>query len=220
MMKKYLTILLFLLSFQCFGDFNRIDFELWCELEPLVTGDFSEFPVPQQEAYNRILEEARIILSYMIYGANVTYTPSDKTRKVQEEFELSLIYEIPWGDKNLTVLDSRIENQKLFAIIRYKLMDFQTKRIGVWKSNQIPVSTGKGAGSLFKGYKNKITAHENAVKEAIREYLRSKIHNKPRKIECKVLLAGAPVSGIKAGEYLSTVRVRIITDKITPYRIF
>ncbi|MFQ3621364.1 MAG: hypothetical protein SNJ78_10540, partial [Spirochaetales bacterium] len=44
--------------------------------------------IEKEELYERILEEARYVFSGMVYGFVFSYTPSDKARRVEEEFLL------------------------------------------------------------------------------------------------------------------------------------
>lgn len=197
-----------------------IDIEIWCELEPAVPAGESEFPVPRQEAFNRLMEEARIIFSYMIYGCSFTYTPSDQIRHVTEAFTINPLFEIRWGDKNLEVLSSRTEKERLYARLRYYLADFQDMRINSWQSNIHPVIKGSGESELYKGYTGKITALQNAVKNSVKEYIRTQVYNKPRQITGEVLLIETPYTIIRAGEYRATAAFKLNIKDIIPYRSF
>ena len=58
--------------------------EFWTELDPAV--DLEQGGViSQDEAIRRTLEEARIVVSGMIYGFEVRYVPSDRARQVEEK---------------------------------------------------------------------------------------------------------------------------------------
>ena len=59
--------------------------EFWVELSPFVETE-EEYPLPEDKAYRRLLEEASFVFSGMIYGFDFTYTPFDKSRKVDEIF--------------------------------------------------------------------------------------------------------------------------------------
>jgi hypothetical protein len=61
--------------------------EVWSELDPLVA-DGGERPVPREVAIERLLEEATLVLSGMIYGFRFRYVPSYRAREIAEEFEL------------------------------------------------------------------------------------------------------------------------------------
>ena len=66
-------------------DFLRSEF--WADLEP-VAGVGEEWPVSPDEARRRILAEAAWVFGGMIWGFEFTYTPYDKTRAIQERFDI------------------------------------------------------------------------------------------------------------------------------------
>ncbi|MEW5816327.1 MAG: hypothetical protein AB1798_13130, partial [Spirochaetota bacterium] len=77
--------------------------EFWCELDPMVRmGD--TYPLTREAALKQILEEAQFVFSGMMYGFKFQYTPSDKTRRVDEIYFVEPVSQIPWGDKGLKIL--------------------------------------------------------------------------------------------------------------------
>ena len=87
-------------------------------------------------------------------------------------------------------------------------------------SNIYPKSAGRGSSSLFLGVSEKTTAMGEAVKEAVRAYLRPRILNKPKEVRGKVVFTEVPYVIIDDGEYSARVSVRIDIDEIVPYRIY
>ncbi len=222
--KQLLISTLLILIFQVVPDIlaeepNLLIVNIWCELEPMIAVE-EEYPLSREEAYKRILSEARAVLSGMIYGFEFSYTPSDRQRKISEDFRLLPIAEIKWGDKNLKILDTVERDKKLFARVHYRLRDFQGDRREAWSSNTIPLVSGSGEGNLFKGTGEKKSSLSEAIKNAIRNHLRPVIFNKPREIIGAVLIWEEPQTIIKAGSYLTRVNIKLRIKEITPYRIF
>lgn len=193
---------------------------LFCELDPLVTSADDEYPLSKDTAAKRILEEACNILSGMIYGYTFSYTPYDKKRKVSEQFNISLLYEINWGDPRLKVVHSEIRDNILYVTVRYWLEDFQADRINAWMNFSVPFSQGLGEADFFKGYTEKYTSLKNSIKEAVRNYSRKRILNKPKEISGEILLAEIPGTVVKSGAYITTSKIKINIKKILPYKIF
>ncbi len=179
-----------------------------------------EYPVPKDRAVKNLLEEARIFLSSMIYGYGFIYTPSDKTRKIKEVFVLKPAALIKWGDKRLEVTDVRQENKRLYAKVLYHLLEFQYLNREAWSSSAIAVSAGMGTGNVFKGSGQRRVSFKNAIKDAVRNYLRTRIYNKPREVSGEVIVWNSPEVTVNKGMYVTTVRIKLRIKKVVPYRIF
>ncbi|MBN1695921.1 MAG: hypothetical protein JW881_00285 [Spirochaetales bacterium] len=199
---------------------ERITIYLWCDLEPFISEENEEIPLSREEASRRALEEARIIISGMIYGYSFTYIPYDRSRQAQEVFDLVPVAEIKWGDPYLKIVDSEVHGKRLFLTITYTLQAHQARRLQSWKSVAFPVASGKGESDFFSGYKEKRTSLSNAVKEAVRNHLRKRLANKPREITGEVILASSPDTFVRAGLYTTIVKIRLHIREIIPYRVF
>lgn len=219
---KRILIVIILLSFilPLFTDTEKLVITLWGELEPLISFEGDEFPLSEDEAIRRILEQARVIFSAMIYGYRFTYTPYDKQRGVSEYFHLESLSEIKWGDPHLKVLVSEVIEKRLYITVHYRCMEFQTSRIEAWKSLAVPAASGRGTGDYFKGYTEMKTSLENAIKEAIRNYMRKRTFNKPKEIKGEVLLLEMPDTIILAGEYITTAKIKLNIKEVIPYKVF
>jgi hypothetical protein len=201
------------------SDPDMLSAEFWTELDPVV--DFSHSGIIDQEtAIRRTLEEARGVLSGMIYGYDVRYVPSDNARGVEEELEITPRALIPAGDPALRVLDVRTGSNKYYVHIRYNLSDHQIQRLRAWSSNIYDSASGRGVSSLQGGYQAKFDSFHQAIKNAIREYLRVRIKNKPRLIEARVVLVMPPYTIIDAGGYHSTVRIKMDLRDVLPYSAY
>ena len=61
---------------------NRLFVRPWVELEPLVRIEGGQYPIPVEKAERTLLEEARVLLSGMVYGWSFDYTPANSARGV------------------------------------------------------------------------------------------------------------------------------------------
>jgi len=201
----------------------RSDFlvaQLWCELDPLVQEPGQTYPLPQEAAVKQILSEAQFVFGGMLYGFDFVYTPADPARGVAERFELTPVAEIPWGDPRLRVLQTRTDGSRLIASLLYSLAPFQERWKQSWDSNLFPTATGRGSGSYYGGFPQKLASYRDAIKEAIRGYLRARVYNRPREVTGEVALQGSPSTIIESGEYFTTVTVKLKLDRIEPYRVY
>jgi hypothetical protein len=192
--------------------------EFWAELQPLVVQD--EGNPTMDTAVKRTLEEGRYVFSGMVYGFSFSYTPLDRSRNIEEEFELKLHGEIPWGDPNLTVHQTRMEGSKVYVRLRYALRDFQESWHQGMRSNVLRASAGTGDASYYEGHGEKITAIRNAVLNAVREHARTRMDNKPKKISGEVTLDAAPRIIIITGMYRAVCSVKLRIDDVIPYRVY
>jgi hypothetical protein len=214
-----MTGVLLLIAPPALAQQERLILDLWTELEPMIM-EGEEHPVSPTTAAERMLEEARILLSAMIYGYRFVYTPSDVLRGVEELFELIPIAEIPWGDPRLEILFTERQGNRLQAKIAYGLVEHQRNRRSAWASNMIPLSGGTGAESVFQGQSARMDAYRDAVKQAIKEYARARFLNKPKELRGDVLLWGEPYTVISQGAYTTQVSVKLRLASHTPYRVF
>ena len=204
---------------------NRIIIETWYEIEQYSNWEYEEipdidFPEPEVTKTHEMLDEARIILSSMIYGYSFSYIPQDNARGVKEWFNLEPIEEINWGDPQLKILESERRENRVYCKILYNLSDYQLARRSSWYSNSIPYSTGRGREDYFICSVSKLLSINNSIKEAIRNYARSTITNKPREIKGEVLVWDAPYTIINSGTYTSTVKIKLLILEVIPYTIF
>lgn len=192
--------------------------EFWVELEPMVR--FEEADAGTSEDQIRVLlEEARFVYSGMLYGFSFRYVPLDLRREVEEEFEITPLAEIAWGDPRLTVAESRYSNGRRYLIIRYQPQENQLAWVRFWDSNIHAVSTAYGTGDVFHGQEEKRAAIEEGLKEAIRGYLRPREYNKPKEISGRVAFAEVPYVVIDSGYYRAKVEAKLDIREIVPYNI-
>jgi hypothetical protein len=222
MLRRLISIaLLFLLPLLCHAQSNPIGLRLWCELEPMMQ-ETEDYPLTTEEAQRRALEEAREILSGMIYGYRFRYTPGDTVRKIEEEFTITPVAEILWGDPNMRVADAYVENSLLYVKVSYQLEDFQAARRRAWSSNSVESSTGIGSHSVFTvtSPEGKRQALREALKNAVREALRPVVFNKPREVTGEILIWNQPHTVIQSGAYTTQADVKLRVKEIRSYSLF
>jgi hypothetical protein len=202
------------------AQFDLLYIDVWCELEPFAGEKGTQYPLSKEQAAGQLLEEARFIISGMIYGFDFSYIPQDKGREVHEQFTLTPVAQIPWGDQNLKILYTELRDEKLWARIEYEPKEFQLQRRNAWLGPSIPSAEGIGKGDLFKGYRQKFSAYEQAVKNAIRNLLRPTYFNKPRRITGQALIEEAPEIFISSGKYVARLRVKLKIRDVLPYQQF
>jgi len=193
--------------------------EFWTELDPMV-GEGSSRPLSQEEAIRRCLEEARLVLSGMIYGYEVRYTPSDRSRQIEELIEIEPRESIPRGDPALRVMNTRMVDNRYYIRVRYNLKEYQIHRRQAWATNTYQSAGGRGNVSLQEGYRGKFRSFEEAIKNALRAYLQARERNKPREISAQVAYQEPPYTRIDAGGYHSKVRIKLKIKELQPYSAY
>jgi hypothetical protein len=222
MLRKTVAIaLLILTSLLCYAQDNPISVRLWCELEPMVLEN-EDYPLSTEEAQRRALEEARAILSGMIYGYRFRYIPGDRVRQIEEEFTITPVAEILWGDPNMEIADAHIRDNLFFLKVTYRLQEFQLARRRAWSSNSLEAASGLGSHSVFTATspEGKQLALREALKNAVREALRPVHFNKPREVTGEILLWSEPHTIIQSGAYTTRADVKLRVKEIRSYSLF
>jgi hypothetical protein len=194
-----------------------LEVPVWTEIEPLV-GAVEDRP-PEQAIPVDLLEQARLILGGMIYGYSFVYTPSDRGRKVADRFDLIPLGEIPWGDPRLSVAWVTQKQGRLYAQMAYDMAEFQDARRRAWSTSSLPAASGRGEEQLASPHARQ-AALKAAIEEAIRDYARGRVDNKPRELRGDVVIWEPHTTMMGRGTYLTTVKVKLrITDTL-PYRLY
>ncbi len=192
----------------------------WVELEPVVRIDTGQYPIPVAKAERTVLEEARVLLSGMVYGWSFDYTPANSARSVAESFTLTPIAQIPWGSPRLRVVETQTSEEKLWARAAYSMNDAEASRRASWESGTAVLSQGEGKAGVIKGPDAKSLAFQDAVRDAIRIALHGSYIDAPRQILGDVVLWEDPTSSVRSGMYRTVVKVKIVVRDVVPYRIF
>jgi hypothetical protein len=200
------------------GD-DRLFIRPWVELEPIVRIE-PEYPIPLEKAGQWVLEEARTLLSGMVYGWTFSWTPSDASRKVADRFELVPVAEIPWGSDRLAVRQTQVEEARLYAQVSYAMSTAEQLRRESWAGAVVDVAMGRGEAPTMRGRAAKLEALANAIKDAVRNHLHTRTFNKPRAIRGEVVLWDDPQVWAGSGAYHAVVKIRLRVVEVVPYRIF
>lgn len=241
-MEKHISvkILLLLLAFStlpCFAQkqttSRRIQLNLWAEVDayPGLKEVTKEDTEPKQEnsaetekayAYpvERLKQLSAYLLNGMVYGWEFVYTPSDKLRNVAEYFECNNIKDFEKEKKQIIYDDPLITDSKITCWIRFERDPQMIKIYNQWANIKNPHIRGSGKDSLENGFDGIVKASENALKDAIREYYRKIIKNKPKEIRGTVLIKDVPAIYIKNGQYVVELDFFVETVTISEYSQF
>lgn len=180
----------------------------------------SEFEQIFSYAINRTKELSPFLLSGMIYGFNFEYTPSDKRRNVSEYWDFTLIKEISKNTNKFEYKNPFVEDNKLICWVYCDRTLEQIAEYKHWTSIVYPKVKGIGKASVENGFEGIKEACSQAAKQAVREYWRTMIKNKPKEISGKLLLVENPRIYIKNGEYVVDLDFFMETDKIISYTYY
>ncbi len=158
----------------------------------------------------------------LVYGWDFTYTPSDNTRGVSEYFEIVSIITIENDDENLRYTDAIIADEEsvVESWVEYDLTKRMVYERHRWHTGGYPSIAGRGESSVFEGVEGVMLACEEAAKNAIRNYARDVVKNKPKEITGKILLTDFPIYSIDAGKYVADLDFFLNVSKIVEYTIF
>ena len=193
--------------------------EVWSELDPLVA-DGGERPVPREVAIERLLQEATLVFSGMIYGFRFRYVPAHPAREIAEEFELEPYATIVRGDPRLEVFQTWVDADRLYARVFYTVDSRQAGWYRGWQSAANASAIGVGTAPFVRGPSVKPQAIRDGIRMAIRNHARELEFNRPREITGAVLLDEAPAVGVHEGSYEARVSVLVQIDSIRRYETY
>ena len=202
---------------------HTIQLNLWAGLDA-----YPEIPSEEKQtdgkpfAYpvEQIKTTASFLLEGMIYGWEFDYTPSDKMRNVAEFFERKPIKNLGNAKKNITYRNPTIKDGKLFAWIEFKRTPEMISYLQYWETSKHGKIKGHGTAPLEKGFAGIQEACDLALKDAIREYFRTQVKNKPKQITGKVILRKQPAIMAISGKYVVDLDFFVEKDRIVLYRQF
>lgn len=207
---------------------KHIRFPVWAEVDAYpgleITKSQDDLQTESESDYayaiSRIKEIVPFIMDGMVYGWEFVYTPSDKTRGVEEYFEFKVIESVEKTSNPVQYSSVWIEEDRFNCWVDYDRTDFQIQNYNLWASVKNPVIQGRGYGSLEKGFDGIKEASENALKTAVRNYYTKLYKNKPKEIQGKVLIRKTPLIGIDAGRYVISLDFFLECGKIKEYSQF
>ena len=231
MVKKIIPVLLFFAVFTAAAQEHDPGYYpdvirggLWVELEPIY-GDRadSEYPLNTEAAARRVLQEAALYFSAMIYGWSFHYEIGERARGVTEEFNLSPMGEIRWGDPRLTVTESEYRDMQLHIWADYRLSDIQQRRMRVWRTGMIrnAQATGfcpmEGPSPDSNWLDIRKAVMQDAARAAVRSLLRGDERNRPKEASGFISLASFPRFYIDSGRWAASVRFRVQINEVIPF---
>ena len=201
---------------------RNIRLPLWAELDAYpglelpvdVNSGQYEFPIAQMRKI------APFIINGMVYGWNFVYVPSDKARGVEEILEITEIVSSDVIRDGITYTSPWISDNNLNCWVEYTRTDSQVQSYNLWASIQNPVIGGIGYGAIEKGFEGIEEAARESLKDAIRNYYRKTIKNKPKEITGSVLIRKFPTLGIDAGRYVINLDFFLECGKIIEYSVY
>lgn len=160
------------------------------------------------------------LMSGMLYGWDFSYTPSDKTRGVEEFFEIIPVYTIKETDPNLFYTDIKSEYPKITTWVRYNLDTNSVLRLKRLSSIEFTSSSGSGTGDVSLGLDGVFLAYKQALLYSIRGLAQKESKNKPKEITGEIFLKDNPRIYVKEGLYTAEIKTLIVLKEIIPYRLY
>jgi hypothetical protein len=201
--------------------------EIKVELEPIYGGFVDEeYPLSTDSAYRRALEEAALFFSAQIYGWSFHYDIGERARGIAEEFELTPLGEIRWGDPRLFVTHAKFENRVLSAWMDYRPSDAQRKQLEMWKMGYSRTAQAVGYGPLggpeeIDGWFSiKKAALEDSARAAVRAMLQGSERNRPKQATGFISLQTFPAFFMDSGRWAAHARFRVKVDEIIPFAAY
>lgn len=198
---------------------RRIQLPLWADLDA--------YPSSQEAAnlesgvydfaISRLKELAPFLIEGMVYGWSFRYVPSDKMRQVEEIIEVEPLVDFSKMKSQIVYRSPFIENSRLNCWCEFSRNESQQIEYELWSSIENPVIHGTGYGELSEGFDGIQKASYDAVKNAVREYYRNMIKNKPKEISGEILIKTIPMLGVKSGRYMLNLDFFLKNGKIIQY---
>lgn len=215
---------------------EQLRIQIWADLDafPGLFGDEEKAPEEQyrrpeiasefQMLYGFSIDRARQIAPFlmggMIWGWNFEYTPYDKTRGVDEYFEYTEFHNLDRNVNPLEFVDPEIRDERLMVRVWCNRTREQQAEFDRWMSIVHPHIKGVGEAPVHEGFEGIKEAVGNSIKNAVREYWRGYLRNKPKEISGTVLLIRDPRIYIKNGRYVVDLDFFMETDRIIEYTQF
>ena len=171
-------------------------------------------------AINRAKEISPYLLNGMLNGWEFEYVPYDKTRQVPEFFELTEIEPFNPNVNRISYKEPEPMGDRLVCWVECERTAVQKLSYERWKSITHPRIKGHGEAPVEDGFEGIQAACEAAVKNAVREYWRTMVKNKPKEILGRVLLIQDPRIYIYEGQYVVDLDFFVETAKIVSYSYY
>ena len=202
--------------------------EVRVELEPIPFFDIyieEIFPLDREDAYRLALQKAALFFAAQIYGWSFHYDIGERARGIAEEFELTPLGEIHWGDPRLFVTQARFESRVLSAWMDYRPSEAQQLRLRLWRMGNIRTVQAIGYGPLggpeeaSSWLDIKMTALEDSARAAVRSILQASERNRPKEATGFISLQGFPFFWMDSGRWAARARFRVEIREIIPFAV-
>jgi len=191
------------------------------ELEPVSAMEAGvPYPLDAATARRRALEEAARVFAGMIYGWNYDYSIGDRSRAVDEWFELEAQGAIAFGDPRLSVTEAETQDSSFRIWAEYRLDEAQLRAFAVGREGSARLAQGTGSAPLSKGPAGKKAALDDAARIAVRSVLVGSERNRPKESFGTAILVDVPRYWVDEGRYMCSARFRVAVKEIVPYRFF
>ena len=233
------TLLCFFLLFPCLVPAQEVlRGEIRVELEPMYGGYVDdEYPLSMDSAYRRALEEAAMFFSAQIYGWSFHYDVGERARGIAEEFELTPLGEIRWGDPGLFVTQAHFESRDLRPTshqmaaflsvwVDYRPTDAQRRRLEMWKMGYVRPAQAIGRGPLGGPVESqdwisiKKATLEDSARAAVRAMLQGSERNRPKEASGFISLEAFPAYWMDAGRWAARARFKVEIKEIIPFAAY
>lgn len=203
---------------------RSIQLHLWAELDAYpenYTDENEKYSLEDSFLYpiKRIKELAPYLLEGMVYGWDFVYVPSDKLRGVREYFEKNVIKPLDTGGR-IVYKYPEIYDGKLRVWVEFNRTQEMLSYLRYWEAAEHDKMHGSGRAPLKNGFDGIGEACDNALKNAVREYFRTKVKNKPKEIRGRVLIQRQPRITTGSGQYVVDLDFFVETIRIIPYSRF
>lgn len=223
---------------------DKIRIQIWSELDAFpgkFTEDVQQEQIDQTETseqkkstdsddgrdisiFNFAIARAKEISPYllggMLSGWEFDYVPYDKTRQVDEFFEITEIDPFNPQVNKIYYKEPAPVEDRLICWVECERTPVQKLAYERWSSIIHPKIKGHGSASVEDGFEGIKAACSAAVRDAVREYWRTLVKNKPKEILGRVLLIQDPRIYIYEGQYVVDLDFFVETDKIVSYSYY
>ena len=179
----------------------------------------------REEAYRRALEMAAMFFSAQIYGWSFHYDIGERARGIAEEFELTPVGEIPWGDPRLFVTHAGFDNLVFSAWMDYRPSAAQAQRLRMWRMGNVRTMQAVGFSPILRpgdpsGWLEiKKSALEDSTRAAVRALLQGSERNRPRQATGYIGLQNFPFFYMDSGRWAARARFRVEIKEIIPFAV-
>jgi hypothetical protein len=193
--------------------------EFWADVEP-VAAVGEEWPVTPKEARSRILSEAAWVFGGMIWGFEFSYTPYDRTRALEERFDIVPIETLSADAPSLAPGARTKVSNEIHSFVEYRPEAVLVSLMEDYASEPWKGAQGIGRADMDLGVKGRREAYKDGLRAALRSLLQDIEPNKPRLVRGRVVFDRPPTLAIIGGYYTAQVRVRAMVIEVIPYKIY